>query len=35
MPKSLRADLHERCADWIETRTAAPPELDEILGHHL
>jgi class 3 adenylate cyclase/tetratricopeptide (TPR) repeat protein len=35
MPKSLRADLHERCADWIEARTGAPPELDEILGHHL
>ena len=35
MPKSLRADLHERCADWVETRTGAPPELDEILGHHL
>ena len=35
MPKRLRADLHERCADWIEARTGAPPELDEILGHHL
>ncbi len=35
MPKSLRADLHERCADWIESRAGAPPELDEILGHHL
>ena len=35
MPKSLRADLHERCADWVETRAGAPPELDEILGHHL
>jgi tetratricopeptide (TPR) repeat protein len=35
MPKSLRADLHERCADWVETRTGVLPELDEILGHHL
>jgi class 3 adenylate cyclase/tetratricopeptide (TPR) repeat protein len=35
MPKGLRADLHERCADWVETRTGALPELDEILGHHL
>jgi class 3 adenylate cyclase/tetratricopeptide (TPR) repeat protein len=35
MPKSVRADLHERCADWIEARTSALPEFDEILGHHL
>jgi tetratricopeptide (TPR) repeat protein len=35
MPKSLRADLHERSADWVEARTGAPAELDEILGHHL
>ena len=35
MPKRLRADLHERCADWVEARPDAPPELDEILGHHL
>ena len=35
MTKGLRADLHERCAEWIEARPDAPPELDEILGHHL
>ena len=35
MAKSLRADYHERCADWVETRTGLLPELDEILGHHL
>jgi class 3 adenylate cyclase/tetratricopeptide (TPR) repeat protein len=35
MTKRLRADLHWRCADWIEARPDAPPELDEILGHHL
>jgi tetratricopeptide (TPR) repeat protein len=35
MTKALRADLHERCAEWIEARPDAPPELDEILGHHL
>ncbi len=31
-PKSLRADLHERMADWLEAR---PGALDEIIGHHL
>jgi class 3 adenylate cyclase/tetratricopeptide (TPR) repeat protein len=35
MPKSLRADYHERCAGWVEARTGLLPELDEILGHHL
>ena len=25
MPKSLRADYHERCADWVETRTGLLP----------
>jgi class 3 adenylate cyclase len=31
-PKELRADLHERCADWLDGRT---DELDEIVGFHL
>jgi tetratricopeptide (TPR) repeat protein len=31
-PKSLRADVHEGLADWLETR---PEALDEIVGHHL
>jgi tetratricopeptide (TPR) repeat protein len=31
-PKALRAELHERLADWLETR---PEALDEIVGHHL
>ena len=35
MAKALRADFHERCADWVEARPDALPELDEILGHHL
>jgi class 3 adenylate cyclase/tetratricopeptide (TPR) repeat protein len=34
IPKRLRAELHERFADWLESRLAddAP---DEILGYHL
>jgi len=32
LPKRTRADLHERLADWLESREAAP---DEILGYHL
>ena len=35
MPKRLRAELHQRFGDWLEPRTAAQPELEEILGHHL
>jgi hypothetical protein len=31
-PKTLRADLHERFADWLE---AAAPEQDELIGYHL
>jgi class 3 adenylate cyclase/tetratricopeptide (TPR) repeat protein len=34
MPKRLRAELHERFADWVEARRGGP-ELDEIIGHHL
>jgi class 3 adenylate cyclase/tetratricopeptide (TPR) repeat protein len=35
MPKSVRADLHERFAGWLEERGADLVELDEMLGHHL
>jgi class 3 adenylate cyclase/tetratricopeptide (TPR) repeat protein len=32
MPKELRADLHERFADWLEERSL---EYEEIIGYHL
>jgi class 3 adenylate cyclase/tetratricopeptide (TPR) repeat protein len=32
MPKAVRADLHERFADWLETRS---PEQEELIGYHL
>jgi DNA-binding SARP family transcriptional activator/tetratricopeptide (TPR) repeat protein len=32
LPKSLRADLHERLARWLETR---PVRSDELVGFHL
>jgi predicted ATPase len=35
LPKSARADLHERYAHWLEQRNEHPVELDEILGYHL
>jgi class 3 adenylate cyclase/tetratricopeptide (TPR) repeat protein len=35
VPKSTRAELHERFADWLEARGADLVELDEILGFHL
>jgi class 3 adenylate cyclase/tetratricopeptide (TPR) repeat protein len=35
LPKSSRAELHERFADWIEQRAPDLVELDEILGYHL
>ncbi|MDP8932164.1 MAG: AAA family ATPase [Actinomycetota bacterium] len=36
IPKALRADLHERTADWVEARLRdRAGEYDEILGHHL
>jgi predicted ATPase/class 3 adenylate cyclase len=36
LPKNARADLHERCADWLE-RTAGDRllEFEEIVGYHL
>jgi class 3 adenylate cyclase/tetratricopeptide (TPR) repeat protein len=35
LPKSARAELHERFADWLEEHGANLVELDEILGYHL
>ena len=35
LPKSARAELHERFAAWLEERATDLVELDEILGHHL
>ncbi len=35
LPKSERAELHERFAAWLELAGSALPELDEITGWHL
>jgi len=35
LPKAVRADLHERFADWLEEHGVVLVELDEILGYHL
>jgi DNA-binding SARP family transcriptional activator/predicted ATPase len=36
IPKSLRAELHHRYADWLEAVVSDPfPGRSEILGHHL
>ena len=35
LPKSVRADLHQRFASWLEEHGAELVELDEILGYHL
>jgi class 3 adenylate cyclase/tetratricopeptide (TPR) repeat protein len=36
MSKELRAELHERFADWLEARPEAFPLIfDELLGYHL
>jgi class 3 adenylate cyclase/tetratricopeptide (TPR) repeat protein len=35
LPKSTRADLHERFARWLEEFGTDLPEIDEILGYHL
>jgi tetratricopeptide (TPR) repeat protein len=36
MPKSLRAELHERFADWLEGKVGERlAEFEEILGYHL
>jgi AAA ATPase domain/Adenylate and Guanylate cyclase catalytic domain/Tetratricopeptide repeat len=34
LPKSIRAELHERFADWLVSHTELV-ELDEIVGYHL
>jgi DNA-binding SARP family transcriptional activator len=34
-PKSLRAELHHRYADWLEATSKPFPGRLEILGHHL
>jgi predicted ATPase len=35
LPKSTRADLHERFAEWLGSHGRDLLELDEILGYHL
>jgi class 3 adenylate cyclase/tetratricopeptide (TPR) repeat protein len=35
LPKSVRADLHQRFAAWLSEHGTAVIELDEILGFHL
>ena len=35
LPKSVRADLHQRFAAWLEAHGQALVELNEILGYHL
>jgi len=35
LPKSVRAQLHERFAGWLEARGEELVELNEILGYHL
>ncbi|HEX7527001.1 MAG TPA: AAA family ATPase, partial [Gaiellaceae bacterium] len=35
IPKAVRADLHERYADWLAERGSGLVELDQLLGYHL
>src|SRR5207248_58766 len=35
LPKAMRAELHERFADWLERHGDSLVEVDEILGYHL
>jgi tetratricopeptide (TPR) repeat protein len=35
LPKSARADLHERFADWLDAQPADLAERDEVAGYHL
>jgi class 3 adenylate cyclase/tetratricopeptide (TPR) repeat protein len=35
IPKELRADLHERFANWLYPRSSTMPVADELLGYHL
>ena len=35
LPKSARADLHQRLGAWLEEHGTELVELDELLGYHL
>jgi class 3 adenylate cyclase len=35
LPKAIRAEFHERFANWLEPRAANLVEADEIIGYHL
>jgi tetratricopeptide (TPR) repeat protein len=35
LPKEIRAELHERFAEWLAAHGGELIELDEIVGHHL
>jgi AAA ATPase domain/Adenylate and Guanylate cyclase catalytic domain len=35
LPKTVRAELHERFAGWLEERRDGLVELDEVVGYHL
>ncbi len=35
LPKAVRAELHQRFADWLEEHGTSLVELDELLGYHL
>ncbi len=35
LPKTTRAELHQRFAKWLERHGGELVELDEILGYHL
>ena len=35
LPKARRAELHQRCAAWLEERVPDLVELDELVGYHL
>ena len=35
LPKSARAELHERYADWLEATAAHPDDVAEAAAHHL
>ncbi len=35
LPKEIRAQLHERLADWLERHRSELVEADEIVGYHL
>jgi tetratricopeptide (TPR) repeat protein len=35
LPKAVRAELHERFADWLDDHGTSLVELDELVGYHL